>query len=431
MSTSSGGGARAPHPASPDFFLWIRSQGVARGTNRWVGGVASGLADRWHLSPALVRFLFVIAALFLGIGLLVYGVLWLLLPEPDGRIHLQEAIHGRWTSGMTGGLIATVFGLGGLPATYSYGNIRWAGPLWALFWAGILFLVIFSIATSGRRRRMRPVSPGTDAPSAQSAPAQSQASDAPLAAGAAPFTPSTSSSAEPAGYNPPAGSARWETRPAVRRISERSLRRQGPGGPFTAIVLGLTALVVGGLLALQTTGSLVIDPSTGMLWAAGAAVIGLGVIAAGLRGRTGGVLSFFAVAALIVAAVTEPAYVLSQSHAPTTAAPTSIAQATEGYTATAASVQFDLRALDTSGPLATEAIVPVTATMSDLRIEIPKNLPVRVQADGAMSNVQFGGRTASGLSLGDSQTYNSSRPGSTLVITVHAVMSNVIIEQEQ
>ncbi|MEA5453502.1 PspC domain-containing protein [Sinomonas sp. JGH33] len=431
MSTSpasGGGGARAPHPASPDFFLWIRSLGVVRGRDRVAGGVASGLAHRWGVAPALVRVLFVVAALFLGVGLLVYGLLWLVLPEPDGRIHVQEASHGRWSSGMVGALIATVFGLGGLPTTYSFGNIRWAGPLWAVFWVGILLLVVYGVAASARRHRVSPraSSQGRGAP--PDAP-PSPADPPPSPAGVTPPSPYAGYTAGPAAYGPNAPTA--DVHHVGPPLSAVRTHRQGPGGPFTAIVIGLAALAVGGLLALQSTGAIVVDPSTGTLWAVGAAVVGLGIIAAGLRGRTAGVLSVFAIVALIIAAVTEPAYVLSQQHSPTTSAPTSIAQATQGYTATAASAQLDLRALDNSGPLASESVVPVNATMSDLKIEIPKGIPVRVQADGAMSNVQFGGRSASGLALGDSQTYNASAPGATLVVTVHAVMSNVNIEQER
>jgi phage shock protein PspC (stress-responsive transcriptional regulator) len=102
-------------PGQPtDFFPWIRSHGIYRGRDRWIGGVASGIAHRMGIDPLIVRGIFIVLTVFAGIGVLLYGLAWALLPEPDGRIHVQEAGAGRWSSGMTGALITTVLGLTGL-----------------------------------------------------------------------------------------------------------------------------------------------------------------------------------------------------------------------------------------------------------------------------------------------------------------------------
>lgn len=49
--------------------------------NRVFGGVAAGLADYLNLDPVLVRVLFIILALVNGIGLILYIVLWIVIPE--------------------------------------------------------------------------------------------------------------------------------------------------------------------------------------------------------------------------------------------------------------------------------------------------------------------------------------------------------------
>ena len=87
------GGARPPQAgAQPqNFFDWIRSQGIHRGRDRWIGGVASGIAQRLGVDPLIVRGVLIVLTLFAGIGVLLYGLAWALLPEPDGRIHVQEA----------------------------------------------------------------------------------------------------------------------------------------------------------------------------------------------------------------------------------------------------------------------------------------------------------------------------------------------------
>ena len=52
-----------------------------RGRDRIIGGVSSGLALGFHVDVLLVRLAFVILAFFQGIGLFIYIVLWLVMPE--------------------------------------------------------------------------------------------------------------------------------------------------------------------------------------------------------------------------------------------------------------------------------------------------------------------------------------------------------------
>lgn len=412
-----------PGKAGSDFFGWIRRLRITRGPDRWVGGVASGLAHRWGIDPVVVRGLFIVATIFLGIGVLAYGILWLVLPEPDGRIHCQEAMHGRWTAGMTGGLIATVLGVGGARAGFSFGDVRGAGPFWAVFWIGVAALAIFSISRSRRRRRY--VSYGYG-------PGSRSASSGAAAQGVASSTPYTSTPYTSAPYvGTYEGSPTAPGTPPAARATAVRTRRRGPGGPFAAVVVGAAVLVSGGLLALQLAGVAIVDSSTGALWAIGAAILGLGIVVAGLRGRSGGILSFLAVVALAIAAMTQPAYELSRTRHSVNLAPANVQQAQGGYHVTTAAGQLDLTALDTSGPLTSSTTVPVDATMSQLRIRIPRDVPVRIEADATMSNVQFGDKSIAGIGTTGSETYNPGRPGATLVVTVRATMSNVDIQQEQ
>ena len=110
---SPGAASSTPRAGSgAGFFGWVRSLRVTRGQDRWIGGVATGISARTGLDVVLVRGLFVVLAIFGGIGLLAYGLAWALLPEPDGRIHAESAARGSWTSGMTGALV------GGFAAIY-------------------------------------------------------------------------------------------------------------------------------------------------------------------------------------------------------------------------------------------------------------------------------------------------------------------------
>lgn len=53
--------------------------------DRMLAGVAGGLAEYLDIDPAIVRILFVIIALLGGgfTGILIYVVLWIVMPEQD------------------------------------------------------------------------------------------------------------------------------------------------------------------------------------------------------------------------------------------------------------------------------------------------------------------------------------------------------------
>jgi phage shock protein C len=65
-------------------------QRIYRGTDRIIGGVCSGLAEAFHLDPIWVRLAFVVLAFVQGIGVVLYVVLLVIMPErgavrPAGR----------------------------------------------------------------------------------------------------------------------------------------------------------------------------------------------------------------------------------------------------------------------------------------------------------------------------------------------------------
>ncbi len=50
---------------------------------RVIGGVAGGLADFFGMDPTIVRLLFVLLVIFGGSGVLLYIILWIILPEKN------------------------------------------------------------------------------------------------------------------------------------------------------------------------------------------------------------------------------------------------------------------------------------------------------------------------------------------------------------
>ena len=54
-------------------------------SGRVLAGVCAALARRFGLSPTLVRALFIVSIVLPGTQVLVYAVLWLLIPEEGSR----------------------------------------------------------------------------------------------------------------------------------------------------------------------------------------------------------------------------------------------------------------------------------------------------------------------------------------------------------
>jgi phage shock protein C len=69
-----GAAAQAPAYVAPPKRLMRSSR------DKKLGGVCAGLADYFDLDPTIVRIVWLLAVLFAGTGLLVYLILWLVLP---------------------------------------------------------------------------------------------------------------------------------------------------------------------------------------------------------------------------------------------------------------------------------------------------------------------------------------------------------------
>jgi phage shock protein C len=53
-------------------------------TERWLAGVCGGIGDYFNIDATVIRVLFVLFALVFGSGLLIYIILWILIPlEPE------------------------------------------------------------------------------------------------------------------------------------------------------------------------------------------------------------------------------------------------------------------------------------------------------------------------------------------------------------
>ncbi|NTW39326.1 MAG: PspC domain-containing protein [Cellulomonadaceae bacterium] len=160
-----------PHSGMDAFFDSIRRSGLARSDERWIGGVGGGVAARLGIDPLVVRGVLAVSVLLGGLGLVLYSLGWLLLPErSDGRIHLQQLFRGDFDVAVLGGFALFLVGLSFPdqlpPFLWWSGDSGW----WrSLLWLGVLALVaVWLFSSAGRRRATRrngaptpPYAPGT------------------------------------------------------------------------------------------------------------------------------------------------------------------------------------------------------------------------------------------------------------------------------
>ena len=297
------------------FFDSLRGSGLMRTNERWVAGVAGGVAYRFGLDPTLVRCAWVVLSLFAGVGLVLYGLAWALLPEEsDGRIHLEEALSGRFNAGLAGAIGMTIigmstFGSGFIPNWYIH-ETGIAAAMWPLFWLGLIVLAIVFLIRSAQDRRMsRKTTRGPQGPQPwhASAPGAAQApgSQAGPAGQAGGFASAAGSASAWDSSAPGSGAPSWQSRSYRQRPPYQPARprRPGPGSSLSLAALGLGFLTGAGIWYATATHRVGLLQGQFFLIGTLAALLGAGIVASGLRRRRGGWMTVLGWPVLFVAAI--------------------------------------------------------------------------------------------------------------------------------
>jgi len=316
----------------------------------WLGGVCAGIAYRLGIDPLIVRGIAVVIAVLGGPVFLLYSAAWLLLPDLEGRIHLQRLFEGIFDRALVG--IVAVFVVGLLPVAQGFwalsagywGDATVFGAVQRAFWtlviiAGAIAATIW-IARATQAAAAAPVATPAAPASSPASPASSPATTddrpetiptgesagAPAAAPTEPIAPAAGASEEQV--------AAWREQQAAWKVQfdawkaaqaadakEQRLRRQAEartraaeaaaasaerrrirrlnnprlGGSLSAMVLGV-ALLSGGIAAVVATGSADwqgAEVATGL--AVATITVGLGIVVAGAFKRKAGFLGLVSV----------------------------------------------------------------------------------------------------------------------------------------
>jgi phage shock protein C len=81
-------GAKQPEAAAPGLppQAGPKKRLMRSSSDKMIAGVCAGLADYFDLDPTIVRVVWVLALFFAGTGLLVYIILWIVLPVAPSAV---------------------------------------------------------------------------------------------------------------------------------------------------------------------------------------------------------------------------------------------------------------------------------------------------------------------------------------------------------
>jgi len=471
--TSAGAPAGAPAAAPPgSFFDWIRGFGLRRSDDRWLAGVAGGIAAHTRLDPLIIRGILLVVAVLGGPVLFLYAVAWALLPDSQGRILLEQAITGFFEPAMiaVGVLIVLTFvpfmqGVWwrGVPDWWNMPD--WLEATLRTGWilalaAGLVWLTVFLARRMPRTPAPGPTShsgfwPGTADPGATPAdafpaPAASPAGQA--GADAAPSSPQNAGTwySSPAASHGGYGSAtpgptaadreaqrrqRDAARAEWRREHEERYRRRRLGAAYVSIALGLA--VVAGAIAPVVAGY---DG-----WSNAALVLGLAValgvlalatIIAGIRGKESGALGFFSVLtvlAILFAGVFPAGTAVSVVGNTTWVVADAAERDPVGYAMVAGSPTLDLRGLD--APSAeVGGTVDLWLVAGSLDVVVPDDVPVVLEVHGLVAGLNYvdqdgDDRSRGGVFYRDEVRYGRTASSDTTTVRIWVVTGGVNVTE--
>ncbi|MDN5797723.1 MAG: PspC domain-containing protein [Intrasporangium sp.] len=387
------------------FYAALRRPGITRTSDgRWFAGVAAGLARRLGVDPLVVRGAFILFGLFFGMGVALYLVCWLLMPDEKGKLPIEAALKYGDGGSIFLMVVTGIALFGGGP----WGNGDLAGfravGLVALLAGAWWFL---TQTDSGRDllHNRRGSSQDSTAP-----PASDVSTGNAAAAAGASFTapdPAPGTAPEPAPVWTP-GTATEPTpvwTPGSAAYPTPEVRVRAIGFAAGLLILGLATIV--GVLVHGIAGAAGWGGShLGTAFAAGLGTLGLGLVVAGLAGRRSGWLTPFAVfgtaATLLTLVVpqgmTMPFRVGDVSHTVTSL------NGDNRFELGLGNLTVDLSGADYRSTPVSPDIVHTAVGLGELDLVVPKGVNVLVHASAKAGELQASDPSAvNGTAAGASQ----------------------------
>lgn len=336
-----GGGPRVPPAQMRDLHRLRRSA-----TDRRIAGVAGGIGRHLDIDPTIIRVLLVVLVFFGGTGALVYGAVWLLVPE-DGKdrapVHLGEE-----TRTVVLLVSLAVAGLLLLGNGWWWGfDTGWPPPVIPLVVIGLLVWLVLR----GRRGSAQAPQP----PASGHAPAASPQASAPP-------------------YPPP------QPPPAPRPPRPRAL---------FGLTMGAVLLALGVLAVVEVTGT---DLPLAVYPAAALAVVGVALVAGAFVGRsTGLVVTGLLGTVLLAMAVWSPHPRFDDLHV----SPLRAERIQDSYTSTAGLIDLDLTDVQNTAALDGRTL-DLSLRAGEVRVLVPRDVDVDVTSSAQGGQLDILGRVVNG-----------------------------------
>ncbi|WTW97015.1 PspC domain-containing protein [Streptomycetaceae bacterium NBC_01309] len=353
--------------------------------DRVVSGVCGGLGRHFGVDPVIFRVVFAVLALFGGLGVLLYGLGWLLMPADGQQAPLaRDVLNGRGIGAAIPAIALTGIGIG---VFFSYIDNGFDGAFPLL----IVAAVILYVSQRSTKRHQKATVAGTgDAVAAVQAPAETGAMPAAAAA-------------EPQAAGPPLapGPAKWwraqNGGSPGSPVPPEEPKPRKPRSYIAVATLSLAAVAGGVMWWLDTT------TSAGISVQGGLAVI-LAVLAGGMLVGTffgGGrwlIVPSFAVAVLLsaVATITVP-FAGPSGERTITPATAETAAASSPYRMKVGEMRLDLTELDLAGRDPADPVrVVATLGAGNMQIYLPDDVRVIIEADVDLGNIDLPNGSSSG-----------------------------------
>lgn len=420
-------GAATPPPTDPQgaggdsrshtkaFFDQVRSLGVTRSSDRWVGGVCGGVARRFDVDPLIIR-AGMIALLLLGVGFVAYLIAWALLPDHDGSILAEKGIRDGDGWGITILVVIAIAVFGSGP--WWGGGSGWGGPLVAV---GALALIWYVLTQ--RKKDGSTGSCSTD--SASRARSDAQQGAAPTAGGptapqygttqAQPAWSASAGGSSSVGYEPPPSSERADSeRAGAGSAGEAHQTPKAKRAGLAGLLLVIGAAILGYGIGMAASGSTFV----GLLGATGAA--GLATILLGALGRRSFLSSLLSLGLAVSLLGSWGAdHVPQGAFGEQTWRPVAASEQTT-YSWSMGQATLDLRGI-TERPQQDE--IEASISFGELIIYVPENVTTRVVATAQFGNASIDGVDADpigesrgGTSVREERVFGTGAPQ----LTVHA-----------
>lgn len=374
---------RTPGAGLDPFYDGLRRPGIMRAVDdKWFAGVCTGVARWLGIDPLVVRGAFILFAVFFGMGVALYLVLWMLMPNENGDISLERALkHG--DGGSIFLLVITVMSVLGGGPWFGDGGFR------GVRIGGIVVVAVLAwwfLTRTDAGRGLVAASPwgprpDGDGPAFETEGQTNGSGDSSAFARHPAGGLSTGNAAAAAGV----GSSQWAPAPTPPKAQ---VRTRSIGFAATLVVLGAALAGAAVITSVAQTGGwsgnhLTLGAGVGL------AVVGLAIVIGGMLGRRAGVLApvailsmvFLALAAVLPAGVSRPWDVGERNTTVTTLS------GQNDYQLGLGELTLDLTTTDYAKTSVKPDVVQASLGVGQLNVHIPTGTSVVVQASGRAGEV--------------------------------------------